>query len=190
MMTFHSKPDKSHLVMIFFSICCLTLLVTAAVLWPLPISSTWRIFILVIGFFVITFFAYFHLVIRYTLTADALVACAGPFKKRIAYEDILFIHETSHKHRRHRMANATETLTLYAINRQNTRALTTAQAYATQQGVSLNRSLVRFIAEPNNRAHYMNEGFDPRALRLLTISPHEKHLFITELLQYLEKYRT
>lgn len=178
-MTFHPKFSKSYLVRTFSIIVCLTAIVTASVLWPSTLSNEWRIAILMIGFIIMSAFAYVTLMIRYQLTADTLIAIRGPFKRRIAYENILFIHE----------ATTTKALTLYAINRQNRRALLVAQAYATQQGMSLNRYLVRFIAEPNNRNHYIKEGFDPAVLETLTISPANQPLFLTELLQYLDKKR-
>lgn len=134
-----------------------------------------------------SFFAYVTLGIHYVLTPHYLIVHIGPFKKRVAYQDILFIHATT---RHHRVASATQTLTLYAINRKNMSALIAAKAHATRHGMTLNRYLVRFIAETNNRKHYIKEGFDPSTLRLLTISPSEQHLFITELLQHLEHDRT
>lgn len=185
-MIFHSKPDRRFLLVVFISISCLAMAIATPVLFISKLSNLDRLLILSIGFIIVSFISWYLLVIKYTLTADSLVAQAGPFKRFMPYEHILFVHQTMRRHGNNRIANAQNALTLYAIRTDRPTQLMEAEILAQKHGESINEYVVRFIAEPAKRSQYIKDGFDPSILQRITISPYEQSLFITELLHYLD----
>ncbi len=189
-MIFHSKPDKRFLLVALIFISCLAIAVALPILFIPQLRLIDRFLILGIGFMVVSFIAWYLLVVKYTLTAHGLVAQAGPFKRFMPYEHILFVHQTMRRRGNNRIANAQKALTLYAIRPDRPTQLREAEILAQKHGESINNYLMRFIADSTKRSTYLKEGFDPSILQRITISPYEQSLFVTELLRYLDTQTT